>query len=81
MGSLRAISLIKEKMYGKLKGRTCADGSPKICYIPKQDVSTPTIYLEYLFTSIIIDAHEERYVDIFDVPRAYLNADMPKENS
>ena len=39
----------------------------------------PTIYLEALFTSLIIDAHEGIYVDISDVPGAYLNTDMPED--
>ena len=31
------------------------------------------------FTGLIIDAHEGRDVVIFDVPGAYLNADMPED--
>ena len=31
------------------------------------------------FTRLIIDAHEWIYVAIFDVPGAYLNADMPED--
>ena len=32
-----------------------------------------------IFTSLIIDAHEGRYVVIVDVPEAYLNADTPED--
>ena len=39
----------------------------------------PTIYLEYLFTNLIIDAHEVKEVAIFDVPGTYLNYDMQEE--
>ena len=35
-----------------------------------------TISLEYLFNSLIIDTHKGRNVENFDVPAAYLNADM-----
>ena len=38
-----------------------------------------TIYLEAVYSIIIIDAHEVIYVAIFDVPGAYLNADMPED--
>ena len=65
--ALRAINLIKEKRSGKLKGRTCADGRPQICYITKEDASSPTISLEDFFTRLIIDAHEGIYVGILDV--------------
>ena len=33
-----------------------------------------------MFNSIIINAQEERDVEIFDVPGAYLNADVPEDN-
>ena len=48
-------------------------------YTPKEDVSLPTIYLEALLTSIIIDGHEGRDLDILNSPRAYLNADILEE--
>ena len=38
-----------------------------------------TIYVEALFTSLIINTHEERDVAIFDVPGAYLNAYIPED--
>ena len=34
--------------------------------------------MEYLFCTIIVDAHEGRNVDTFDVPGLYLHAYMPK---
>ena len=78
-GALRAINLIKEKRSRKLKGKTCADERPQRCYITKEDASSPTISLEALFPSLIIYAHEGRDVGIFDIPGAYLNADMPED--
>ena len=35
--------------------------------------------MEDLSCKIIVDAHEGRNVDFFDVPRAYLHAEMPKD--
>ena len=71
--------MIKEIRSGKLKGRTCADGRPQRCYITKEYTSLLTIYLEYFITNLIIDAHEGIDVEVFDVPGAYLNADMPED--
>ena len=76
-GALRAINLIKEKRCGKIKGRTCADGRPQRAYTLREDASSPTIFLESLMASLLIDAHEERDVAIFDVPGAYLHAELP----
>ena len=52
---------------------------PQRCYIPKEYSSPSAISLDSLFTSLIIGAHEGRDVVVFDVPGAYLNADMPEE--
>ena len=80
-GTLRTINLIKEKRIRKIKGRTFADGRPQRCYITKEYASSLTISLEDSFTSLIIDSHEGRDVVIFDVPGAYLNADIPEDKS
>ena len=36
-----------------------------MCYIPKEHSSSPTISLEVLFTSIVIDTHKRRYLLVF----------------
>ena len=46
--ALKAINLIKEKRDGRVKGRTCADGPKQRAYIPKEEVSSPTISQEAL---------------------------------
>ena len=75
--ALRAINLIKEKRCGKIKGRTVADGRPTRKYIPREEATSPTIALESLFATLIIDAQEGRAVQTFDVPGAYLHAKLP----
>ena len=37
--SLRAVNLIKEKLCGKIKGKTCADVSTHRGYIPREEAS------------------------------------------
>ena len=49
--ALQAINLIKLKRCGKVKGRTCADGSVQRGYISKEDSLSPTISLQALFTT------------------------------
>ena len=78
-GTPRAINLIKEKRSGKLKGRMCVYGQPQRCYITKEDASSPTISMEDLFNILVIDVHEGRDVESFDVPRAYLNSDTTED--
>jgi hypothetical protein len=75
--ALRAVNLINEKRCGRVKGRTCADGSKQKAYIPREEATSPTVSMEALTASLVIDAHEKIAVAICDVPGAYLNADMP----
>ena len=77
--ALEAVNIIAEKRCGKIKGRTCADGSKQRKYL-KQDesIASPTVGLESLICTLIIDAYEGRTVGIFDVPGAYLHAEIPK---
>ena len=77
--SLRAINLIKEKRCGKIKGRTCADGSSHRNYVPREEAASPTLSLEALMALLLINSHEGREVAIFDIPGAYLHADIPDD--
>ena len=52
--------LDKRKVCGKFKERTCTDGIPQICCIPKWATSSPTTSLEALFFSLIFDAQKGR---------------------
>ena len=44
-------------------------------------MASPTLLLEGLFTTLVIDAHEGREISTFDVKGAYLHADMPREKN
>ena len=77
--ALHAINLIKEKRCGRIKGRTCADGRPQRAYVPREEATSPTVSMEALMATLVIDAKEQRDVAIFDVPGAYLHADMPDD--
>ena len=78
--ALDAVNLIKEKGNGDLKGRTCANGSKQRRFVKEGDnFASPTVSVEALFTTLIIAAHEEREIISFDVPGAFLQADMPDD--
>ena len=74
--SLNLITMIKEKRDGKIKGRTCADGRKQRRYIAEDDVSSPTVHLESLMITLLIDATEQRDVATADIVGAYLLADF-----
>jgi len=80
--ALEAVNLIKEKRDGKIKGRTCANGSKQRQYLKDgENVYSPTCAMESLMTTLIIDALEKRDVAIFDVPGAFLQTEMPKDKN
>ena len=70
--ALRLLALIKKKRNGKIKGRIVADGRKQCRYIKKEDMGSPTVYLESFLTTLVIDAYEGRYVGILDVGGAFL---------
>jgi hypothetical protein len=50
--------LLKQKWDGKIKGRTVAGGNKQRDCISKEDASSPTVAIESVLLSCIIDAEE-----------------------
>ena len=69
--ALNAVNLTKQKRDETIKGRTCSDGSKQKGYLGKDEsVASLTVYLESLFTTLVIDAYEERDIATFKIPGA-----------
>mmetsp|Transcript_13155 Transcript_13155/g.17318 ORF Transcript_13155/g.17318 Transcript_13155/m.17318 type:complete len:119 (-) Transcript_13155:166-522(-) len=69
--------LLKQKRCGKLKGRGCIDGQKQRVYKSKDEETLyPTIHIESLFLTSIIDAMEGRKVVTLDIPGAFMQADI-----
>ena len=52
------------------------DGRPQRAYISKEEAASPTVSLDSLLITLLIDAKEDRDVATADVVGAYLNAYM-----
>ena len=75
--ALEAINLMKKKRCGKIKTRTCANGSKQKRYLKYEEITaSPAVSLEAIIGTLLIDANKERDVAIFDIPGAYLHAEM-----
>ena len=61
-----------------MKSRTCADVCSQCSYISKEESSSPTVSIEAIFVTLVVDVYEERYVATVDIARLYLNADMDR---
>ena len=77
--ALKYLMFLKEKRCGKVKGRGCADGRKQRLYKSKEETSSPTIQVESLFLSSMIDAKEDRKVITCDIPGAFMQANIDKQ--
>ena len=68
--------ILKEKRDGVIKGRYCADGRHQRLWKLKKDTTSPTVSLEAIFLTALIDAMENQHVAISDIPGAFLSADI-----
>jgi len=57
-----------------IKDRGCADIRSQCKYTTKE--SLPTISLEAMMMTCVIDAKERRYITVTKIPGAFLNTDM-----
>ena len=74
--ALKYLMFLKEKRYGKIKARGYANRRRQCLYKTKEETSSPTISIESLFLTCVIDAMENRCVATCDIPGAFMHADM-----
>jgi hypothetical protein len=74
--SLQYAIFLKKKHTGVIKGRGCANGRKHRPYTAKEDTSLPTVAIEPVMLSCLINAKEYRYVAMVDIPGAFMQADM-----
>jgi hypothetical protein len=77
--ALRYLMFLEEKRCGRIKGRGCANGCKQRLYKTKEENSSPTVSVEALFLSCIIDALQRRDVGTCDIPGAFMQADIDEE--
>ena len=77
---LESHMFLKLKRCGKIKGRTVAGGNKQRDCMSKEDASLPTVMTEAVLLSCIIDATEGRDVAVIDVPSAFIQTRVEKED-
>ena len=77
--ALPYLMFLKRKRCGKIKARGCADGRSQRDYITKDEASSPTASIVAIMLTCLVDALEERAVGIVDLPGAFLQTEMPKD--
>ena len=74
--ALQYLMFLKQKRNGTIKGRGCADGRKQRAYTTKEEASSPTVAIESVMLSCVIDAKEGRDVATVDIPGAFMQAEM-----
>lgn len=76
--ALRIHCSVVEKRDGRIKARAVADGRTQRRYTEEETYS-PTVKLESIFLSSLIDAYEQRNVITIEIKGAFLKAEVPDE--
>jgi len=77
--ALTSLMFLKEKRDSMVKTRMCADGqNQKDGTWSKQETTSLTVATESVFITAIIDTHKGRNVACFNIPGAFLHADVNK---
>ena len=74
--ALRLLMFIKEKRDGTVKGPACADGRKQRGLYDKEEATSPTVALESVLLTSVIDTNEGRDVVVVDIPGAFLQSDQ-----
>ncbi len=76
--ALRMHCFIGEKRDGRIKERAVADGRTQEKYM-EEETYLPTVRLESIMLSTLIDAYEKRHVRTVDIKGAFLKAKVPDD--
>ncbi len=76
--AMEALIFMVEKRDGRIKSRTCANGSKQRAWMQKDEASSPAVRTESLMLSCVIDAKEGRHVGTTDIPNAFIQTDNEK---
>jgi len=74
--ALQYLMFLKQKRNRTIKGRGCADGRKQRATTTKEEASSPTVAIESVMLSCVIDAKEGRDEATVDIPGAFMQADM-----
>jgi hypothetical protein len=74
--ALNYLMFLKNKRCGRIKGRGCANGRKQRLYKTKEKTSAPTVAIESVFLTSVVDAKEGRQVITLDIPGAFMQTDI-----
>jgi hypothetical protein len=77
--AMESLIFLVEKRDGRIKARTCANGSTQRSYMSKEDAASPTVSTESILLTATIDARQGRDVMTVDIPNAFVQTDIQQK--
>ena len=71
---------LTEKKDGRIKARTCANGSIQCVYIPKDNAASPTASTKNVLITRTIKVEQNENTMAADIPNAFIQTDIKKED-
>jgi hypothetical protein len=71
---------LTEKRDGTIKARNVTDGRKQRTWMSKEEAASPTVMLESVLLTAVIDAKENRDVCVVDIPHAFVQTPNEKVN-
>jgi hypothetical protein len=78
--AMESIMFLTEKRDGTIKARNVTDGRKQRTWMSKEEAASPTVLLESLILTCVIDAKEGREVAIADIPHAFVQTPNIRTN-
>jgi hypothetical protein len=77
---MESLIFLVEKSNGRIKARTCANGSSQQSYIEKEEATSPTALTEAIMITAAIEADENRDIMTVDIPNALVQTEIVKKD-
>ncbi len=77
--AVTSLMFFKEKRDHLVKARMCTNQQKQRGDWTKQDTTSPTMLMEAVFITAVVDAYEECNAICFDIPGTFLHADSGKD--
>jgi Reverse transcriptase (RNA-dependent DNA polymerase) len=78
--AMDSLIFLVEKSDGRIKARTCANGSSQRSYIEKKEATSPTALTEAIMITAAIEADENRDIMTVDIPNAFVQTEIENKD-
>jgi hypothetical protein len=78
--AIKSLIFLVEKHDGRVKSRSCANGSTQGAYMERDDAASPTAMTESILITATIDAKQKHDVMTANIPNAFVQTDVDKKN-